>query len=180
MHIDGEKAYASRLDSIKLIAFLREQGMSQAEIASLHIHFVKRIRERWRKKTWYGSYSYRAGRHAITLATWMLPGKLSSYTTSSQQEVLYELNETLMYEMQHALDRGNRKAQVLSLLISAICITIPIFLDWLLLRGTLWFWLPFILILIVGPRFAYQYSFLERRARAFEQTYGRSYLLFRW
>ena len=176
MNVIGEKVYVSRLDTIKLANFLREQGMSEQDIGKLTVEFLHRIPGFWSRQD-VGCYHSRT--HTISLATWRNSGRFSSFTRTAQKEILTEFNETLMHEIQHALDKRKSNAHWFSLLLNCMFLVVPLALDWFFLRGTLWFWLPFFVIVILGPRLAYQYSLFERRARAFEKKYGRTYLLFR-
>lgn len=173
MHIEGEGILKNCLDVPKLEAFLREQGMSEGRIKTLKISFVKEMKRG--KTEACGAYSIL--KHQITLSE-------SEFTGETSEELLLDLNETLMHEISHALDKKHKwiflSKLALYMLPSIVFVTIALtffstnLLVYLSILAFIYFVWP-----MIWEKQAYKLDIGEKRARAFEERYGKSVILFR-
>jgi hypothetical protein len=167
LHVTGLQKYQERLDTPKLVDFLRDQGMSEEKLDTLEICFVHQSPGIFGRFT-EAQYHYK--KHKIFISTHMFSDELSAND-------LRTINDWLVHEVRHSLDslathqRDSWRAKFI-MVIPYILVLIPTLLV------SSWFACIEILVLAITPIIAYVTSPGERRARDFSFTYGQSHHFF--
>lgn len=183
--IRGKSEYLFFLDRKKMADFLRQKGMKQQDIERLEIVMQKNsIIESGNAD---GIYNRKKQRIVVTTRDFAF--SFSSYTKTSQREILFELNMVLLRQLCFALDTGNKRVDFWCLFqlffwglcsggllwVAGFCLFVffpfllafPFFVACLLLQ----IWLTPKLLTFVNP--------YQKRANHFGVKHARNTMLFR-